>query len=60
MVPPDDGDESAEDSGDEDCVDINRLSGRQLRVQARAKITHQRKTFQLGEESSDDEQLEEL
>lgn len=54
LVPPEDGEESAEDSGDEDnCVDINRLSGRQLRAQA--PLTHEGRIFRLGEDSSNKE-----
>lgn len=57
MTPPDDGDESAEDSGDEDdCSDVNRFCGQQLTTQATAKVTDRGRTFRLGEESSDEEE----
>lgn len=52
ITPPDDGADSAEDSGDEDvCSDINKLSGRQLASAATAKITQEGRTFTIGEDS---------
>lgn len=61
MAPPDDGDGSAEDSGDEDdCSDVNRFSGKQLRAQATAKVIDRGRSFRLGEESSDEEDFVEL
>lgn len=58
ITPPEDGMESAEDSGDEDnCNDINKLSGPQLRAGASAKIRNQGKSHRIGEET-DEEELE--
>ncbi|CAH1170006.1 unnamed protein product [Phaedon cochleariae] len=57
ITPPDDGAESAEDSGDEEiCNDINKLSVRQLQAQAVAKITNKGETFTIGED--DEQELE--
>lgn len=55
MVPPDDGDESAGDSGDDDEPNnINHLSGRQLQAQATAKVNHEGRTILLGGDEDDD------
>ena len=46
LMPPDDGNESAEDSGDEDqCGNVNNLSGKQLVAQAEG--TFQKKGFRV-------------
>lgn len=56
ITPPDDGQESAEDSGDDDeCNDVNKLSGRQLMAQAEAKITDKGNTFTIGAPDDDDD-----
>ena len=41
IVPADDGDESAEDSGPDDAENFDHLSGRQLRAQAVATVYDQ-------------------
>nr|XP_023013132.1 uncharacterized protein LOC111503137 [Leptinotarsa decemlineata] len=53
ITPPDDNDfESAEDSGDEDCNDPNRLNPRQLQAEAESN--------KLEEDNSDNEKKTQL
>lgn len=46
--PPEDGEASEEDSGNEECNDINRLSGRQLAARATAKVTADGQSYEIG------------
>ena len=59
LTPPDNGAGSDEDSGGEDCVSANNLSGKQLRAQAVAVIT---RNFShkdvVGEDSSTESDVE--